>query len=82
MLDAVATIILAGMMFIPIINLVVGVIAGACMFGFSGGIGGATLAFLITIAQKQVPWRDFRPIQFRLGGPIIDVPGRPAAHVL
>ena len=77
MLDAVATIILAGMMFIPIINLVVGVIAGACMFGFSGGIGGAALAFVITIA-----WRDFRPIQFQLVGRIIDFPGRPAARVL
>ena len=55
MLDAIATIILAGMMFIPIINLVVGIIAGACMFGFSGGIAGAALAFLITIAQKQMP---------------------------
>jgi hypothetical protein len=82
MLDAVATIILAGMMFIPIINLVVGIIAGACMFGFSGGIAGAALAFLITIAQKQIPWRDFRPIHIKLGARIIDFPSRPTAAVL
>ena len=50
MLDAVATIILAGMMFIPIINLVVGVIAGTCLFGVAGGFAGAAIAVLITIA--------------------------------
>jgi hypothetical protein len=50
MLDAVATIILAGMMFIPIINLAVGTIAGACLFGAAGGFAGAALAVLITIA--------------------------------
>ena len=50
MLDAVATIILAGMMFIPIINLVVGSIAGTCLFGVAGGFAGAAIAVLITIA--------------------------------
>jgi len=50
MLDAVATIMLAGMMFIPIINLVVGTIAGTCLFGVAGGFAGAALAVLITIA--------------------------------
>ena len=50
MLDAVATIILAGMMFIPIINLVVGTIAGTCLFGAAGGFAGAAIAVLITIA--------------------------------
>jgi hypothetical protein len=78
MLDAVATIILAGMMFIPIINLVVGIIAGACMFGFSGGIGGAAFAFLITIAQKHIPWR--RPIH--ISARVIDFPSRPTAAAL
>jgi predicted membrane protein len=80
MLDAVATIILAGMMFMPIINLVVGIIVGACCFGFSGAIAGAALAFLITIAQKQVPWR--RPIHIKLGTRIIDFPSRPTAAAL
>ena len=80
MLDAVATIILTGMMFIPIINLVVGIIAGACMFGFPGGIAGAALAFLITIAQKQIPWR--RPIHIKLGARVIDFPSRPTAATL
>ena len=50
MLDAVATIVLAGMMFLPIINLVVGTVAGTCLFGVAGGFAGAALAFLITIA--------------------------------
>ena len=80
MLDAVATIILAEMMFIPIINLVVGIIVGACMLGFPGGIAGAALAFLITITQKQITWR--RPIHIRLGARIIDFSRGPAAAVL
>ena len=50
MLDAVATVILAGMMFIPIINLVVGIIVGTGLFGVAGGFAGAALAVLITIA--------------------------------
>jgi predicted PurR-regulated permease PerM len=47
MLDAVATVILAGMMFIPIINLVVGIIVGTGLFGVAGGFAGAALAVLI-----------------------------------
>jgi hypothetical protein len=50
MLDAIATVILAGMMFIPIINLVVGIIVGTGLFGVAGGFAGAALAVLITIA--------------------------------
>jgi hypothetical protein len=50
MVDAIATIILAGMMFIPIINLVVGTVAGTCLFGVAGGLAGAAIAVLITIA--------------------------------
>jgi hypothetical protein len=80
MLDAVAAIILAGMMFIPIINLVVGIIAGACMFGYLGGFAGAALAFLITIAPKQIPWRQ--PIHIKLGARVIDFPSRPTAAAL
>ena len=54
MLNTIALIILAGMMFIPIINLVVGTVAGACLFGLVGGFAGAALAVLITISLR--PW--------------------------
>jgi hypothetical protein len=50
MSDAIATVVLAGMMFIPIINLVVGPIVGTALFGVTGGFAGAALAVLITIA--------------------------------
>ena len=80
MLNAIAIVLLVGMMFIPIINLVVGIIVGACMLGLPGGIAGAALAFLITIAQKQIPCR--RPIHIKLGARIIDFSSRPAAPVL
>jgi hypothetical protein len=54
MLDAVATIILAGMMFIPIINIVVGIVVGGAVFGVSGGFAGASIAVLITLAENQL----------------------------
>ena len=56
MLDAIALVILAGMMFIPIINVVVGIVAGAAMLGLAGGFAGGALAALITLAKyAQLP---------------------------
>ena len=56
MLDAIALVILAGMMFIPIINVVVGIVAGAAMLGLPGGFAGGALAALITLAKyAQLP---------------------------
>jgi hypothetical protein len=49
-LNAIAIVILAGMMFIPIINLIVGIIAGAALFGVAGSFAGAALAVLTTLA--------------------------------
>ena len=54
MLDAVATIILAGMMLIPGINLLVGIVAGGASFGVSGGFAGAAVAVLVTLAENQL----------------------------
>jgi hypothetical protein len=56
MLNAIAIAILAGMMFIPIINLVVGIIVGTLLLGVTGGFAGATLAGLITIAEGAQFW--------------------------
>jgi hypothetical protein len=58
MLDAISTVILAGMMFIPIINLVVGIIVGTGLFGVAGGFAGAALAVLITIAAFNRGWAN------------------------
>jgi hypothetical protein len=52
MLDAIAIIILAGMMLIPGINLLVGIVAGGASFGVTGAFGGAATAVLITLAEK------------------------------
>jgi hypothetical protein len=60
MLDVAATVILAGMMFVPVLNIFVGVIVGAGLFGFAGGCAGAALAVSITIAERQIN-RDRRP---------------------
>src|SRR6476659_9609851 len=54
MLDAVAIIILAGMMLIPGINLLVGIVAGGASFGVSGGFAGTAIAVLITLAENQL----------------------------
>jgi hypothetical protein len=53
MLDAIATVILAGMMLIPGINILVGIIVGGGWFGVSGGFAGAALAVLIMLAEKD-----------------------------
>jgi hypothetical protein len=59
MSDAIAIIILAGMMLIPGINLLVGIVAGGASFGFSGGFAGAGIAVLITLAENRISdrWR-------------------------
>jgi hypothetical protein len=53
LLNAIAIIILAGMMLIPGINLLVGTVAGSASFGVSGGFAGAAIAVLITLAENQ-----------------------------
>jgi hypothetical protein len=63
MLNAIAIVLLAGMMFIPIINLVVGTVAGTCLFGLVGGFAGAALAALITIGPPTVAWAN-RQLEF------------------
>ena len=41
MQDTIATVILAGMMFIPLVNVFVGIIVGAGLAGLSGGMLGS-----------------------------------------
>jgi hypothetical protein len=61
MLDVLATVILVGMMFVPVINLFVGIIVGGAAFAVWGAAGGAAIAVLITIAEHQVlDWRQLR----------------------
>ena len=55
MLDSIATIILAGMMLIPVLNVAVGVIAGGGSFGLSGACAGGALGVVITLMQAR--WR-------------------------
>ncbi len=57
LLDAIALLILAGMMFIPLVNVVVGVIVGAGFAGPPGALAGALLALVTTAAQKMVAER-------------------------
>jgi hypothetical protein len=54
LLDAIATIILAGMMMVPLVNIVVGLILGAGLGGAFGGIAGLALALGITAAEKLI----------------------------
>ena len=50
--DAVALIVLSGMMLVPIINIVVGLIVGAWLAGPAGVPVGLALAVLISVIQK------------------------------
>jgi hypothetical protein len=59
-LNAIALVVLAGMMFIPIINVVVGIVGGAAMLGLPDGFVGAALAILITTGEL-VPTMRLRP---------------------
>lgn len=56
LVDAIASVILAGMMLIPLINLIVGTIVGASVAGAPGIVVGVLLALGITAAQSWY-WR-------------------------
>ena len=56
--DAIATIVLCGMMAIPLINIVVGLIAGAWLGGPAGALIGLALAVLIAATEK---WASDQP---------------------
>ena len=58
--DAIALIVLSGMMLVPLVNVVVGLIAGAWLGGPAGALVGLSLAVLIAAIEKwaadQVAW--------------------------
>lgn len=54
LLDAIASIILMGMMLLPIVNVVEGVILGAALGGVPGGVAGLLLAVIVTVAEKMI----------------------------
>jgi len=62
LVDAIATVILAGMMMTPLLNVLVGGIVGAGLAGPIGGLVGMLLAVAITAAETWIAdrlgWRD------------------------
>jgi uncharacterized protein involved in cysteine biosynthesis len=48
MLEILATIILLGLMLVPMVNVAVGAIAGFMLYGFMGALGGAFIGGFIT----------------------------------
>jgi hypothetical protein len=52
LLDAIALLILGGMMFIPLVNIIVGVVVGAGLAGPPGALFGLLCALAISAAQK------------------------------
>jgi len=70
MLDSTATVILAGMMLIPVLNVPVGVIAGGASFGPAGAVARGSLGVLITLLQARL-----RPVPgTALNAEIVDFP--------
>jgi hypothetical protein len=69
LLDAIALLILIGMMLIPLVNVIVGVIAGAGLAGPPGALFGLLSALVISAAQKIVldraGWSHFGPAERR-----------------
>ena len=54
LVDAIATLILMGMMFVPLVNVVVGAIVGSGLGGIPGCIAGIVLAIAITLAERLI----------------------------
>jgi len=54
LLDAIASIVLAGMMLIPLANIFVGVIVGASLGGVPGALAGFVLAAAVIAAEKSL----------------------------
>jgi hypothetical protein len=54
LLDAIACVILTGMMLVPIVNLIAGAILGAALGGAPGGVVGFLLAIIVAVAEKVV----------------------------
>ena len=50
--DLIATVILAGMMLIPLVNIIAGLIIGSILGGASGALAGFCLAFGILAAER------------------------------
>jgi hypothetical protein len=53
-LDAIALVVLSGMMLVPLVNIVVGLISGAWLGGPAGAVVGLALAVLIAAIEKWV----------------------------
>jgi hypothetical protein len=64
LLDAIATVILAGLMLIPFLNVVVGAVIGAGLAGvpgvFAGVITAVAVVALETFVADRLGWRDLR----------------------
>ena len=52
--DAIAIIVLSGMMLVPLVNFVVGLIVGACLGGPAGVSVGLALAVLTSVVEKRI----------------------------
>ncbi|MEO8419840.1 MAG: hypothetical protein ABI457_01480 [Hyphomicrobium sp.] len=80
MFDAIALVILAGMMLIPFVNIVVGVIVGAGVGGMFGAVAGLSLAVLVMAAEKLIGHRlglfDPRPERVATALPQANAHGR------
>lgn len=59
LLETIAAVILAGMMLVPILNLIVGMIVGGGLAGVSGCLLGLALALLITVVERLLAARFF-----------------------
>jgi hypothetical protein len=77
LLDAIATVILAGLMLIPLVNVIVGGVLGAGLAGPLGGVVGILLAIAITALETwladRLGLRDLHPEPFEAAEPAADV---------
>jgi hypothetical protein len=80
LLDAIATVILTGLMLIPLVNLIVGGVVGAGLFGPLGCAIGILLAIGIAMLETwladRMGWRDLRCPPAEAVGDLVETTGR------
>jgi hypothetical protein len=76
LLDAIATVILAGLMLIPFLNVIVGAVIGAGLAGppgaFAGILTGVAIVSLETFIADRLGWRDLRCVSPDVAERLVD----------
>jgi hypothetical protein len=80
--NGLASVVLAGLMIVPFLNILVGSIVGAGLAGLPGLLMGATFSAAITAAWVAIPRSGRGALRLRVAEVTTEVPARPSAELL